>query len=167
MAVCGDYAIGGCVLELHLLWHMIFFFFYSLLIQKRQVEKQHLQVTSNINTLCPIAVLTQIYPHLYDRSRRDFEDSEKAFNSRKKLQRSRHVSLAIHYINLHPASRSAGVLECSKIVYLCSALSNFFLPTNEERKRTSFELYRVTMGRYALVMIYMLYFKSSDIIRHL
>ncbi len=46
-----------------------------------QAGEQHLQVTSNINTLCWIAELPQIYPHLYDRSWRDFKDSEKAFNS--------------------------------------------------------------------------------------
>ncbi len=48
---------------------------------KCQAGEHHLQVTSNINTLCRIAELPQIYPHLYDRSRRDFKDSEKAFNS--------------------------------------------------------------------------------------
>ncbi len=46
-----------------------------------QAGEQHLQVTSNINTLCRIAELPQIYPHLYDRLQRDFKDSEKAFNS--------------------------------------------------------------------------------------
>ncbi len=34
-----------------------------------------------INTLCRIAELPQIYPHLNDRSRRDCKDSEKEFNS--------------------------------------------------------------------------------------
>ncbi len=48
---------------------------------KVQAGEQHLQVTSNINTLCWIAELPQTYPHLYDRSQRDFKDSEKAFNS--------------------------------------------------------------------------------------
>ncbi len=49
---------------------------------------------------------------------------------------SRHV-----YFNLHPASSNVGVLECSKTVYRCSAFSNFFLPPNEERKQTLFEVY--------------------------
>ncbi len=35
---------------------------------------------------------------------------------------------------------NAGELECSKTVYRCSAFTNLFLPTNEERKRTSFEV---------------------------
>ncbi len=50
------------------------------LFNKGQAGEQHLQVTGNINTLCRIAELPQIYLHLYDRSRRDFKDSEKAFN---------------------------------------------------------------------------------------
>ncbi len=54
----------------------IFFFFGSFLIQWRSS-----QVTSKINTLCRIAEMPQIYSHLYDRSQRDFKDSEKAFNS--------------------------------------------------------------------------------------
>ncbi len=41
-----------------------------------------------------------------------------------------------------PASSSAAVLECSKTVYHCSASSNLFMPPNEERKRTSFEVYQ-------------------------
>ncbi len=54
-----------CVLELHLLWHAIFFpvpFSFN----KGHAEQQHLQDTSNINTLCRIAELPQIYLHLYD-----------------------------------------------------------------------------------------------------
>ncbi len=33
-------------------------------------------------------------------------------------------------------------LECSETVYRRSAFSNFFLAPNEERKRTSFEVYQ-------------------------
>ncbi len=79
--VRGDYAIGRCVLELHLLWRAIFFFPVHFSFNKGQAGEQHLQVTNKINTLCRIAELPQIYPHLYDRSWRDFKYSEKAFNS--------------------------------------------------------------------------------------
>ncbi len=56
-----------------------FFFPVRFSFNKGQAGEQHLQVTSNINTLCRITELPQIYPHLYDRSWRDFKDSEKAF----------------------------------------------------------------------------------------
>lgn len=39
-----------------------------------------------MNTLeCRIAKLVQMYPHLYDHSRRGFKDSENAFNSWKEI----------------------------------------------------------------------------------
>ncbi len=50
---------------------------------KGQAGEHHLQVTSNMNTLCRIADLPQIYPHLYYHSQGDFKDSEIAFNSKK------------------------------------------------------------------------------------
>ncbi len=82
--VCGDNAIGGCVLEHHLLWRANIFYIFSLVhfsFDRGQAGEHHLQVTSKINTLCWIAELPQIYPHLYNHSRGDFKDSEKAFNS--------------------------------------------------------------------------------------
>ncbi len=62
------------------------------------------------------------------------------------MRASRHV-----YINLHPVSSSAGVLECSKTVYHRSAFTSFFLPPNEERKITLFEVYR---GLYSVLSLF-------------
>ncbi len=53
----------------------------SFLIQQVSGRGTTSQVTSNINTMCRIAELPQIHPHLYDRLRRVFQDSEKVFHS--------------------------------------------------------------------------------------
>ncbi len=77
--VHGDYAIGGWIRELHLLWREIFLSPVRFSFRGGQTGEQHLkqQVTSNTITLeCRISELVQIYLHLYDRSRRDFKYSE-------------------------------------------------------------------------------------------
>ncbi len=77
--VRGDYAIGECVLGLHLLWCANFFFPGSFLIQQRSGRGTTPPSHSNINTLLNSWAATNISAPV--RSRRDFKDSEKAFNS--------------------------------------------------------------------------------------
>ncbi len=98
--VRGDYAIGGCVLKLCLLWHAIIIIFSF---NKDQAWEQHLQVTSNINTL---SEPPQIYPHLYE----TLKIQRKHLIPRKKSQRSL-VSTTRSYAESHVEKHQMHVFQ--------------------------------------------------------
>ncbi len=80
--VLGDYSIGGCVrnstfFDVRYFSSLVYFSFHWGQTGEQHLEQQQHQVTSNMNTQeYRIAEVVQIYPHQYDRSQRDFKDSE-------------------------------------------------------------------------------------------